>query len=175
MVALDCFNELFLPSPCATARSLTELTATDLTQTLTQAMPLPANSPQQTALFTQLREQLENQPHTIPVLCTTLLANVVASKDSAFNWWLVDLLHFARARHFHSMSKRDVNIFGSCLRPNLEVSLLSSIASFQTLDSLSRRCSTTPLPPLTSSRYSASPPHTLICFAICKSRAHQTN
>ncbi|KAG9035999.1 hypothetical protein FRB95_009999 [Tulasnella sp. JGI-2019a] len=70
----------------------------DPIQVLTHALSLPADSPEQSALFSQLREHLESQPASIPVLCTTLLANVVSPKDSAFKLWLIDLLQFALSR-----------------------------------------------------------------------------
>ncbi|KAG8889606.1 hypothetical protein FRB98_003668 [Tulasnella sp. 332] len=70
----------------------------DPIQVLTHALSLPGDSTEQSTLFAQLREYLESQPASIPVLCTTLLANVVSPKDSAFKLWLIDLLQFALSR-----------------------------------------------------------------------------
>ncbi|KAG8927139.1 hypothetical protein FRC02_008439 [Tulasnella sp. 418] len=65
---------------------------------LTTALNLPADSPEQVQVLSQLSADLEQQPASIPVLVTTFLPNVVSSKDSAFKRWVIDLLHFGVSR-----------------------------------------------------------------------------
>ena len=70
----------------------------DPLQSLNVAISLPTDSKEQTDILSQLREYLEEQPGSIPILCTTLLGSVVNTPDSAFKRWLLDLLLFALSK-----------------------------------------------------------------------------
>ncbi|GJJ11108.1 hypothetical protein Clacol_005339 [Clathrus columnatus] len=70
----------------------------DPLQTLSAALAVPADSPEQATLLTLLRETLEQQQTRIPILCTTLITAISNTGDSLLKRWVLDLLHFALAR-----------------------------------------------------------------------------
>lgn len=70
----------------------------DPLQTLSAALAVPADSPEQATLLASLRETLELQQHRVPILCTTLITVISNAGDSLLKRWVLDLLHFALAR-----------------------------------------------------------------------------
>jgi symplekin len=70
----------------------------DPLQTLATALVLPSDSKEQADILVGLREHLEIQPAAIPVLCVTLLGNVLNTDDTPFKRWILDLFNYAISR-----------------------------------------------------------------------------
>ncbi|KAF8518981.1 Symplekin tight junction protein C terminal-domain-containing protein [Hysterangium stoloniferum] len=78
----------------------------DPLQALSAALAVPANSPEQAALLTSLRDTLEKQQDRIPILCTALITTISGAGDSLLKRWVLNLLHFGLARSSLSIEKR---------------------------------------------------------------------
>lgn len=70
----------------------------DPLQALQAAYQVPADSKEQADILSKLRENLENHPNFIPVLCSSLVRTLVGAHDSLIKQWTLDLLHFGLGR-----------------------------------------------------------------------------
>ncbi|KDQ18951.1 hypothetical protein BOTBODRAFT_28429 [Botryobasidium botryosum FD-172 SS1] len=80
--------------------------AMDPLQTLTAALSVPSNSPEQIEILAALRAHLEAHVDSLPLLCNTLLQSVVSAEYSLFKQWVVDLFHYTICRSTLSL---DIN------------------------------------------------------------------